>query len=200
MRLLVKQAVRALEGELVIPSSKYHAHRALILASLAPGTSRIEGLSDARHVRYTIQALRGLGTEITVDGDTFIVHGGPYQPARPDVSVGSSGTTLYFLTGLASLADRAGDDRRARSTSSGARSARCCRRCPGWASSCPPRTAARRSPSSRGGPPAARCRSPARCRSGSPACCCSPRSPRGPTSIEVDGELNERTYIDLTIR
>ena len=104
MRLLVKQAVRALEGELVIPSSKYHAHRALILASLAPGTSRIEGLSDAGHVRYTIQALRRLGTKIAIDGDTFIVHGGPYQPSRPDVSVGSSGTTLYFLTGLASLA------------------------------------------------------------------------------------------------
>jgi cyclohexanecarboxylate-CoA ligase len=104
LRLLVKQAVRALEGELVIPSSKYHAHRALILASLAPGTSRIEGLSDAGHVRYTIQALRRLGTKIDIDGDTFIVRGGPYQPSRPDISVGSSGTTLYFLTGLASLA------------------------------------------------------------------------------------------------
>ena len=104
MRLLVKQSVRPLEGELVIPSSKYHAHRALILASLAPGTSRIEGLSDAGHVRYTIQALRRLGTKIDIDGDTFIVGGGPYTPSRPDVSVGSSGTTLYFLTGLASLA------------------------------------------------------------------------------------------------
>ncbi len=104
MRLLVKQTAGPLEGELVIPSSKYHAHRALILASLAPGTSRIEGLSDAGHVRYTIQALRRLGTTIDVDGDTFIVRGGPYRPTRPDVSVGSSGTTLYFLTGLASLA------------------------------------------------------------------------------------------------
>ncbi|HEY2521613.1 MAG TPA: 3-phosphoshikimate 1-carboxyvinyltransferase [Streptosporangiaceae bacterium] len=94
----------ALEGELVIPSSKYHAHRALILASLAAGTSRIENLSDAGHVRYTIQALRRLGTSIEVDGDTFIVRGGPWTPSRPDVSVGSSGTTLYFLTGLASLA------------------------------------------------------------------------------------------------
>ena len=104
MRLLVKQTVRALDGELVIPSSKYHAHRALILASLAPGTSRIEGLSDAGHVRYTIQALRRLGTRIDIDGDTFIVRGGPYRPSRPDVSVGSSGTTLYFLIGLAALA------------------------------------------------------------------------------------------------
>jgi 3-phosphoshikimate 1-carboxyvinyltransferase len=104
VRLLVKEAVGPLEGELVVPSSKYHAHRALILASLVPGTSRIEGLSDAGHVRYTIQALRRLGTTIDLDGDTFIVRGGQYRPSRPDVSVGSSGTTLYFLTGLASLA------------------------------------------------------------------------------------------------
>jgi cyclohexanecarboxylate-CoA ligase len=104
VRLLVKQAVSPLQGELVVPSSKYHAHRALILASLAPGTSRIENLSDAGHVRYTIQALRRLGTAIDVDGDTFIVRGGQYRPSRPDVSVGSSGTTLYFLTGLMSLA------------------------------------------------------------------------------------------------
>jgi cyclohexanecarboxylate-CoA ligase len=104
-RLLVKEASEPLQGELVIPNSKYHAHRALILASLAPGTSRVEGLSDAGHVRHTIQALRHLGTTITRDGDTFVVEGGPYHPKRSEVSVGSSGTTLYFLTGLASLAD-----------------------------------------------------------------------------------------------
>src|ERR1700722_6244134 len=104
MNLLVKGTSGPLLGEVEVPNSKYHAHRALILASLAPGTSRIEGLSDAGHVRYTIQALRRLGTKIAIDGDTFIVPGGPYQPSRPDVSVGSSGTTLYFLTGLASLA------------------------------------------------------------------------------------------------
>lgn len=103
-RLLVKQAVDPLAGEFVVPSSKYHAHRALILASLAPGESRIHGLSDAGHVRHTIAALRTLGTSIREDGDTFVVEGGGYRPISEEVSVGSSGTTLYFLTGLASLA------------------------------------------------------------------------------------------------
>ncbi|MBP2472373.1 3-phosphoshikimate 1-carboxyvinyltransferase [Crossiella equi] len=104
MRLLVKQAVDELRGELVVPPSKYHAHRALILASLAPGSSRIVGLSDAGHVRHTIAALRALGTGIEVDGEDYVVHGGQYRPRRAEVSVGSSGTTLYFLTGLAALA------------------------------------------------------------------------------------------------
>ncbi|MFC3981000.1 3-phosphoshikimate 1-carboxyvinyltransferase [Streptosporangium jomthongense] len=105
MRLLVKGTAGPLAGELDIPVSKYHAHRALILASLAPGTSRIHGLTDAGHVRHTVAALRSLGTSIRVEGDTFVVEGGPYRPRDGVVSVGSSGTTLYFLTPLACLAE-----------------------------------------------------------------------------------------------
>src|SRR6185312_8460706 len=92
-------------GEVTVPNSKYHAHRALILASLAPGPSRISGLSDAGHVRSTVALLRALGTRIDSEGDTFLVHGGPYRRAKNPVSVGSSGTTLYFMLGLVSLAD-----------------------------------------------------------------------------------------------
>ena len=77
MRLLVKHTTGPVHGRFVIPCSKYHAHRALILASLAPGVSRVDGLSDAGHVRHTIAALRALGTGIDTDGETFVVHGGP---------------------------------------------------------------------------------------------------------------------------
>jgi 3-phosphoshikimate 1-carboxyvinyltransferase len=75
------------------------------LASLAPGVSRISGLSDARHVQFTVSLLRSLGTRIDISGDTFIVHGGPYHPRSEAISAGSSGTTLYFMVGLAALAD-----------------------------------------------------------------------------------------------
>jgi hypothetical protein len=105
MRLLVEGARDLLRGQAQVPNSKYHAHRALILASLAEGTSRIHGLSDARHVDYTVRLLRSLGTRIDVDGGTFVVHGGRYSPRRDVVSAGSSGTTLYFMIGLACLAD-----------------------------------------------------------------------------------------------
>lgn len=105
LRLLVKRLSDRVTGQLAVPTSKYHAHRALILASLAPGVSRIVGLSDAGHVRHTLTALRSLGTRIEVDGDAFVVHGGPYRPRQSEVSVGSSGTTLYFLAGLACLAE-----------------------------------------------------------------------------------------------
>jgi cyclohexanecarboxylate-CoA ligase len=109
MHLLVKGIKHQITGEVQVPNSKYHAHRALILASLADGESRVHGLSDARHVEYTVQLLRGLGVKITRDGGTFVVNGlgGTYRPRRASVSAGSSGTTLYFMIGLASLSDRA---------------------------------------------------------------------------------------------
>jgi cyclohexanecarboxylate-CoA ligase len=105
MNLLVKGTSGPLTGEVEVPNSKYHAHRALILASLASGTSRIVGLSDARHVQFTMDVLRALGTKIEVDGRTLLVTGSPYHVKRKIVSVGSSGSTLYFMIGLASLAD-----------------------------------------------------------------------------------------------
>ena len=77
-----------------------------MLASLAEGESRIKGGVAAKHVQSTIEVLTGLGTQIEKTADGFVVRGGlPYRPLRDTVSVGSSGTTLYFMIGLASLAD-----------------------------------------------------------------------------------------------
>ena len=101
-------------GALDVPVSKYHVHRALMLAALSPGVSRITGRSRTRQVGWTIDALRHLGVQVDVGGDEYIVHGvGGHFVASgsvaggPDagvIDIGSSGTTLYFLAGLVSLA------------------------------------------------------------------------------------------------
>ncbi|MFB2556860.1 3-phosphoshikimate 1-carboxyvinyltransferase [Herbiconiux liangxiaofengii] len=117
MQLTVNGSSGTIRGELDVPVSKYHAHRALVLASLAPGRSVIRGLSETRQVVWTIGVLRALGTRIEVQGEDYVVHGGPYTTtggvvdhgsvsAEGLLNVGSSGTTLYFMTGLAALADR----------------------------------------------------------------------------------------------
>jgi cyclohexanecarboxylate-CoA ligase len=107
MRLLVAEARTPLEGEIMIPPSKYHAHRALMLAALAPGPSTIADRTDARHVSFTVQALRELGADISSSGRHWKVNGANgFSPLHDEVSVGSSGTTLYFLLGLAALGDR----------------------------------------------------------------------------------------------
>jgi cyclohexanecarboxylate-CoA ligase len=106
VHLYVRETSGRLQGEISVPASKYHAHRALMLASLAEGESRIRGGVAARHVQSTIEVLTGLGTQVETTADGFLVRGGlPYRPLRDTVSVGSSGTTLYFMIGLASLAD-----------------------------------------------------------------------------------------------
>jgi 3-phosphoshikimate 1-carboxyvinyltransferase len=106
VHLYVRETSGRLQGEISVPASKYHAHRALMLASLAEGESRIKGGVAAKHVQSTIEVLTGLGTQIERTADGFVVRGGlPYRPLRDTVSVGSSGTTLYFMIGLASLAD-----------------------------------------------------------------------------------------------
>ncbi len=118
MRLQVQPADSPLHGYLDIPVSKYHVHRALILAALAPGRSRIRGVSTTRQVGWTIDALRALGAGVEERGDEYIVDGfggsprltdyqhGGTDAARGVIDVGSSGTSLYFLVGLACLADR----------------------------------------------------------------------------------------------
>ncbi len=107
MRLLVAKAQAPLEGDIQIPPSKYHAHRALMLAALAPGQSLIKDRTSARHVTFTVQALRALGAKIESAGPGWkVTGGGGFSPTVDEVSVGSSGTTLYFLIGLAALGDR----------------------------------------------------------------------------------------------
>ena len=107
MKLLVGPARTPLAGEIIIPPSKYHAHRALMLAALAPGHSTIVDRTDARHVNFSLHALHALGAEIGTTGRGWSVHGAAgFSPRQDEVSVGSSGTTLYFLLGLAALGDR----------------------------------------------------------------------------------------------
>lgn len=118
MQLVVRGTSAPLVGELDVPVSKYHAHRALVLASLAKGTSIVSGISATRQVEWTVGTLRALGVDVQRRGNDYHVTGlgGRYEAtdvvdhgsrgADGILNMGSSGTTLYFMTGLASLADK----------------------------------------------------------------------------------------------
>lgn len=101
--LVVQPRNSAVVGRIPVPPSKYHLHRSLILGALAPGTTRIEGRSDARHVSYTVSALRQLGVGVTVLDDGYTVEGGAWRAKTRVVHVGNSGSTLQFLLGLSAL-------------------------------------------------------------------------------------------------
>ncbi|HQG45726.1 MAG TPA: 3-phosphoshikimate 1-carboxyvinyltransferase [bacterium] len=100
--ILIKPA-RAIQGTLNVPGDKSISHRALILAAMAEGTSRIHGLSDARDVASTRTCLQALGIKITRARGVFSVAGmGKYgfRPAKKPLDAGNSGSTIRMLAGL----------------------------------------------------------------------------------------------------
>jgi 3-phosphoshikimate 1-carboxyvinyltransferase len=100
-----------LRGELTLPGDKSISHRALMLATIAAGTSRITGAGDGADVRSTAAVCRALGASIErLDGGAA---GGPnvtYAVDSPgidrlrqpiaDLDCGNSGTSLRLFAGI----------------------------------------------------------------------------------------------------
>jgi 3-phosphoshikimate 1-carboxyvinyltransferase len=89
--------------DVAVPGDKSITHRALILAALADGESRLSGLLDAEDTRATAGALRALGVALSPGplGETRVVGrevGGLEPPAGP-LDCGNSGTTARLLLG-----------------------------------------------------------------------------------------------------
>jgi len=92
-------------GTVAAPPSKSMAHRLLICAGLAQGTSRISGVDFNEDILATIDCLRALGATCTVEGDTVTVCGTDVRRAQPKAALHcrESGSTLRFFIPLALL-------------------------------------------------------------------------------------------------
>jgi 3-phosphoshikimate 1-carboxyvinyltransferase len=96
---------RPLRGSILLPGDKSISHRALILAAVAEGRSRIVGLNRGEDVCATARALDALGALCRVDvhNATAEVEGSGWAGLRePDdvIDVGNSGTSLRLLAGV----------------------------------------------------------------------------------------------------
>lgn len=91
-----------------VPGSKSITNRALVLAALAEGTTRLEGVLESDDTRHMQQALEQLGIVVRkLSPTTLEIEGGRQRlraPSKP-LFVGNSGTTVRFLTALACLVD-----------------------------------------------------------------------------------------------
>jgi 3-phosphoshikimate 1-carboxyvinyltransferase len=89
------------------PGSKSITNRALVCAALADGTSTLNGALDSEDTRVMIDGLRRLGIEVERrdGGQTLVVHGtaGQIPGLEAELFCGNSGTTIRFLTALATL-------------------------------------------------------------------------------------------------
>lgn len=95
----------ALTGKVSPPGSKSITNRALLLAGLAKGTSRLTGALKSDDTRYMAEALRQMGVTVEEpDATTFVVtsSGELKAPAAP-LFLGNAGTATRFLTAALAL-------------------------------------------------------------------------------------------------
>ncbi len=95
------------QAHVTLPGSKSITNRALLLASLADGTSRLLHPLHSDDTEYMTEALRCLGVCIDHEGDTVVVQGmgGALSASScARLFIGNSGTTVRFLTAAACLA------------------------------------------------------------------------------------------------
>jgi 3-phosphoshikimate 1-carboxyvinyltransferase len=104
--VVVRPAAR-LRGRPALPGDKSVSHRALLLALLAAGESRITGAGDGEDVRSTARAVEALGAVVErVErggrADYRLVSPGGSSLAEPEdlIDCGNSGTTTRLLAGL----------------------------------------------------------------------------------------------------
>jgi len=97
-------AGRPLTGEIVVPGDKSISHRAIMLAAIAEGSSRITGFLEGEDTRATAAIFQRLGVRIDQPSESErVVHGvglhGLQASAEP-LDCGNAGTGMRLLTGL----------------------------------------------------------------------------------------------------
>ena len=93
-----------LRGEVRVPGDKSISHRAIMLAALAEGRSRIRGFLEGEDTRATARAFAQMGVRIDAPAPSErVVHGvglhGLRPPAGP-IDCGNAGTGMRLLAGL----------------------------------------------------------------------------------------------------
>jgi 3-phosphoshikimate 1-carboxyvinyltransferase len=89
---------RPIAAEVTVPGSKSVSNRALILAAMAEGRTRLSGLLRSDDTWWCIDALGRLGVTLAVSGTDVTVDGiGRRRPRQGQLHVGSAGTVARFL-------------------------------------------------------------------------------------------------------
>jgi 3-phosphoshikimate 1-carboxyvinyltransferase len=92
------------DATVVVPGDKSISHRAVMLAAIAEGSTRISGFLNGEDCEATLGAMlaMGVGAE-RLDPTTVVIHGVGLQGLKaPDceLDMGNSGTAMRLMTGL----------------------------------------------------------------------------------------------------
>jgi 3-phosphoshikimate 1-carboxyvinyltransferase len=98
----IEPVARPIDADVRVPGSKSITNRALLIAGLANGESRLAGMLFSDDTRYMAEGLAGLGLTVETDRATETAHvvggDGSFPNDRAELYVGNSGTTMRFLT------------------------------------------------------------------------------------------------------
>ncbi|EHS1182336.1 3-phosphoshikimate 1-carboxyvinyltransferase [Vibrio vulnificus] len=102
MESLTLQPIKKVNGEVNLPGSKSVSNRALLLAALAKGTTRLTNLLDSDDIRHMLNALTKLGVhyELSADKTVCVVEGlgRPFTAAEAqELFLGNAGTAMRPL-------------------------------------------------------------------------------------------------------
>jgi len=124
MNTLTLKPIRKINGEVNLPGSKSLSNRALLLAALAEGTTKITNLLESDDTRHMLNALKQLGIEYTLSDDKteciVVGNGGPINTESfEELFLGNAGTAMrplcaalclgkgtYLLTGEPRMKER----------------------------------------------------------------------------------------------
>lgn len=100
----IARAGYPLRGRIRVPGDKSVSHRAIMLAAIADGISRIDGFLEGEDTRATARIFSQLGVRIEAPADgQRIVHGvgmDGLQASTRVLDCGNSGTAMRLLSGL----------------------------------------------------------------------------------------------------
>ncbi|MFA9487568.1 MULTISPECIES: 3-phosphoshikimate 1-carboxyvinyltransferase [unclassified Mannheimia] len=102
MEKLTLNPISRVEGEINLPGSKSLSNRALLLAALAKGTTRVTNLLDSDDIRHMLNALKALGVSYELSEDKTVCEvqgiGGAFQAQNGlSLFLGNAGTAMRPL-------------------------------------------------------------------------------------------------------
>ncbi|MHC2071152.1 3-phosphoshikimate 1-carboxyvinyltransferase [Bremerella sp. T1] len=96
-------------GSIRPPGSKSLTNRALIIAALASGRSTLSGALESEDTEVMIDSLRRIGVSIEHDAANHVLtvegNAGQFRGADTEMFIANSGTSMRFLTALATLGE-----------------------------------------------------------------------------------------------
>lgn len=105
---MIFKKASSLRGEITVPGDKSISHRAVMLGSLAKGTTEVTNFLQGADCLSTISCFKAMGITIDNKNDTVTLKGygitGLKEPHNT-LDVGNSGTTIRLMSGILSAQD-----------------------------------------------------------------------------------------------